>query len=762
MRSYLKIHPWKIIEDGFHADYNEVSESCFSLGNGRMGLRANFEERFSGHTYPGHYLSGIYYREKVPQDYWRFGYPEQITKLVNAPNWVGVDIWVDGEVFDLATCKVKGFRRVLHMKTGLLERSFTARLVSGKEIRVVAQRFISMAKNDLGLIRYSIFPMNFEGRLTLTPYIDGEVRNRDDEQDHGFWREIGKQAKKHSGYLVTETKDRAFQVCTGMKFSIYKNREKLEYNTDLLLEENYLGCKTEVRCRIGDEITLYKYASVMSSFYHPKNHLMGLCQKSVKKAYNKGFDRLFREHAAIWKAKWNEADIVIEGDTAAQQAIRFNIFHLHQTYTGEDERLNIGPKGLTGEKYAGCTYWDSEAFCLPFFLSTAPPHVARNLLVYRYNQLPMAIENAGRLGFSNGAALFPLATTHGEECHDQWEITFEAIHRNGAIAYAIHHYVRYTGDREFLSSHGLEILIAVARFWTQRVHWSTPKQAYVIHGVTGPNEYENNTNNNWYTNYIASWCLKYACQVMEEVAAAEPESFGKLAEKTGLNQEEETSRWLKIADGMWFPVDTGLGIFLQQEDYLDKEDMTIADLKESDRPLDQNWTWDRILRSVFIKKADVLLGLFLFEDHFDLDTICRNFEYYEWRTVHESSLSPCIHSILAGRLGKYEQAYQFYIQTARLDLDNYNGNTDQGLHIPSMAGTWMAIVKGFGGLRIENGLLTLNPHLPQSWLEYSFRLTWRGYPLKVIVNQEGTRIENFANKSLFARLQGKVVEIHPS
>ena len=219
----------------------------------------------------------------------------------------------------------------------------------------------------------------------------------------------------------------------------------------------------------------------------------------------------------MWDSRWEKNDIEVSGDVAAQQALRFNILQLYQTYDGKDNRLNIGPKGFTGEKYGGCTYWDTEAYCLPFYMSTADPSVARSLLVYRYNHLQKAIENAAKLGFGEGAALYPMVTMNGEECHNEWEITFEEIHRNGAIAYAIYNYVNYTEDRSYLGEHGLEVLIGIARFWSQRFQYSMAKKAYVMLGVTGPNEYENNVNNNWYTNYIGRWCLQYCIQVMDEL-----------------------------------------------------------------------------------------------------------------------------------------------------------------------------------------------------------------------------------------------------
>ena len=420
----------------------------------------------------------------------------------------------------------------------------------------------------------------------------------------------------------------------------------------------------------------------------------------------------------------------IDGDVATQQGIRFNIFHLWQTYTGDDPRLNIGPKGFTGEKYGGSTYWDTEAYCLPFYLSCADPAVARNLLVYRYLHLGKAIENAGKLGFKDGAALYPMVTMNGEECHNEWEITFEEIHRNGAIVYAIYDYIRYTGDEDYMAEKGLEVLIGVARFWAQRVNWSEERQAYVMLGVTGPNEYENNVNNNWYTNFFARWCMTYAADEIEWLRREKPFEWNRIAVATGWREEEE-AQWRTICSQMYLPHDPARNVYLQQDGFLDKVLMPAADLPRSERPLNQKWSWDRILRSCFIKQADVLQGFYFFEDHFDTESLRRHFDFYEPMTVHESSLSPCVHAILASRLGRREKAQEMYLRTVRLDLDNYNNDTEDGLHITSMAGSWMSVVRGFAGMQVRDGHLELAPFLPAGWSGFRFKVRFRHRLLSV-------------------------------
>lgn len=735
MKQYLKHHEWQVIEEGFNPHYNEISESVFSIGNGRMGQRANFEEEYSGKSLPGTYVAGVYYPDKTRVGWWKNGYPEYFAKVLNAPNWIGIHFTIDNQKLDLATCKVENFLRVLDMRKGLLERSFTATLPDGKKVKVIAQRFCSMAQGEVGAMRYAITPINFSSTATITIGVDADVVNKDANYDEKFWEEVYKSASPGQAIVTAQTKKTAFQVCTGIRYRIFESGSEVTGLVKFNEREKYAANIVQLDFHEGKEVVVYKYAAVLSSENHPKENLLGNCLSVLDLETAKGFDKLLQEHIAVWDHKWSECDITIDGDIAAQQGIRFNIFQLTQTYTGEDERLNIGPKGFTGEKYGGSTYWDTEAYCLPFFLSTAEQRVGRNLLVYRHKQLQKAIENAQKLGFKNGAALYPMVTMNGEECHNEWEITFEEIHRNGAIAYAIYDYVNYTGDTDYLAEYGLEVLIAISRFWSQRVNWSEDKQRFVMLGVTGPNEYENNVNNNWYTNYIAAWTLRYTAEAIQHVRKTNVNALNRLTERIFFNEMEETARWKRIVDTMYYPVDSKRGVYLQQDGFLDKQLLAVSELSPEDRPINQKWSWDRILRSCFIKQADVLQGIYFFEDDFTVEEVKRNFDFYEPMTVHESSLSPCVHVILASKLGYRQKAYELYLRTSRLDLDDYNNDTEDGCHITSMAGTWMSVVKGFGGMRVRDGKLHFTPFIPDQWNSYSFRIEFRGRVLKIKVSK---------------------------
>jgi maltose phosphorylase len=762
MDSLFKKDEWLIIEEGFNPDLNREAESVFALGNGYMGQRANFEEKYSGDTLRGSYVAGVYYPDKTRVGWWKNGYPEYFAKVLNSPNWIGIDVAADDIQIDLAKIQVKNFKRILNMKEGLLERTFTAIPVKGKTLKISSRRFLSMAEPDLGLIRYTVQPDGQKGELEFTVYIDADVRNEDTNYGEKFWKDTNHFAGLGEGVLTARTLKTDFQVSFGMRFTVQKNGKKVLFTPVIIDKQGYVANKFRVSYNPGDEIVITKFVSVQSSLNVPKHELVGAVDKRTAFAVKTGFTKLFEAHKKEWEKLWSTADVLIEGDIAAQQGIRFNIFHLYQTYTGKDERLNIGPKGFTGEKYGGSTYWDTEAFALPFFLKTAPMNVARNLLLYRYKHLQKSIENGVKLGFKDGAAFYPMVTMNGEECHNEWEITFEEIHRNGAIAFAICNYIKHTGDSAYLADYGLEVLIGITRFWSQRTTFSENTGKYVILGVTGPNEYENNVNNNWYTNTMAVWTLSYTLANLVNLKKENPSAFKKLVARTGLKFSEETGRWADIIKNMHFPFDEKRKVFLQQDGFLDKELRTASSLPKRERPINQHWSWDRILRSCFIKQADVLQGLYVLEDQYDEETIRRNFDFYEPMTVHESSLSACIHSIIASRIGNADKAYELYLRTARLDLDDYNREVADGLHITSMAGTWLAVVEGFGGMRIRDDRASLDPMIPDKWKSFTFHARFREISFEVKVSAKSVEITNHSSKTLPLIIFGKSCEVKGS
>ncbi|MEB8327862.1 glycoside hydrolase family 65 protein [Flavobacteriaceae bacterium KMM 6897] len=756
-QDYIIPNVWSIIEEGFDKEKVKSSESLFSIGNGAMGQRANFEEQYSGHTFQGSYIAGVYYPDKTRVGWWKNGYPEYFAKVINAPNWIGIDVMINGEELDLNTCKkVSNYKRELQMKEGWYQRSFIATLPNDQEIEVKATRFLSLDIDEVGAIKYDVKALSGDMKITFNPYVDSGITNEDTNWDDKFWNTTKVSSQGQQGFIEAHTMKTNFATCTFMESKLFHNGNAVALNSDAKIEGHKVGFTYKVSIKKGESATLHKFGGYTVSRNYEASELVNAAKSALDKVTALGYDALMDTQKQAWATIWEMSDITIEGDIKAQQGIRFNIFQLNQTYLGKDSRLNIGPKGFTGEKYGGSTYWDTEAYCIPFYMATKDQSVARSLLKYRYNHLEKAIENAQKLGFSNGAALYPMVTMNGEECHNEWEITFEEIHRNGAIAFAIYNYYRFTGDYSYIPEMGLEVLIGISRFWQQRATFSKQKDKFVILGVTGPNEYENNVNNNWYTNYLAKWCINYTLEQIGKVKDGYSDDHERIIGMTKLTDTEMDS-WKAVADNMYFPFSEELDIYLQQDGFLDKELITVANLDRTQRPINQKWSWDRILRSPYIKQADTLQGFYLFEDHFTHEELEKHFDFYEPFTVHESSLSPCVHSIQAAKLNRMEQAYTFYLRTSRLDLDDYNKEVEEGLHITSMAGTWMSIVEGFGGMRVVDDKLSFTPKIPKQWEAYSFKVNFRNRILKVRVTKEESSFDLEGTDEMSIRVNGKRV-----
>ena len=749
MKTIFGLDPWRLIEDELHPSDMRLAESITSLGNGHMGMRGNFEERYTGDSHRGCYLAGVWFPDKTRVGWWKNGYPAYFGKVINAVDLISLRVRIDREDIDLAEDACEDFERVLDMRRGVLSRAFTIRREEGT-VRVSFERFVSVERQEILAIRCRV-TADYPCRVDLIPALSADVVNEDANYDEKFWQFEGEDEK--DGILTVRAKTREnpfdtprFAVCAAMAVQAHGRPRRERTGT----EEGYAEYRMTFEAEAGETVGCDKIVCAVTDRDHPEDALEHVARDGASAALEAGYDYLLREQERGWARRWDKADVRIDGDVAAQQGIRFNLFQLFSTYYGEDARLNIGPKGFTGEKYGGATYWDTEAYCLPLYTAVAGEEVARSLLRYRWLQLEGARRNAKRQGLPG--ALYPMVTFTGDECHNEWEITFEEIHRNSAVAYAIFAYTQYTGDRSYLEECGIDVLTEIARFWAGRVHFSRRAGKYMIHGVTGPNEYENNVNNNWYTNRMAAWVLRYTAEQLELVPEAKRAALGVT--------KEETARFLEISEGMYLPEDRQLGVFVQHDTFLDKELMPAAAIPPEERPINQHWSWDRILRSCFIKQADVLQGLYFLEHLYDRETIRRNYRFYEPMTVHESSLSACVHSVLASAIGDMPKAQEMYRRTARLDLDDVNQDTRDGLHITSMAGSWLAIAQGFAGMRTITGRLSFDPRLPQGWDGYAFKLVYRGRRLEVSVTREGAQVRLLSGEPLEIMVSGEPQLLH--
>lgn len=738
----FEIHPWKVVETGLDKERMRLSESLTSTGNGYMGMRGNFEEDYTGDTHLGTYIGGVWFPDKTRVGWWKNGYPLYFGKVINAVRLNGIHVEVDGETLDLNTAQVEAFYRELDMQNGLFLRRFTVHTAGGS-VQVEAERFVSLAQKELLAVRYRFTP-DYDAHVVMRPYLDANVRNLDSNYEETFWDMLEEEETEDALALLTKTKENPFgtpRFAVSAAMSCWADGLEMAGRR---LDSGYVETRYEGDVAAGEDVVMEKYALCFTSRDYDEKVLSTLSLKAAARAREVGYDALRDAHTAAWRDRWAGCDVTIQGDDAAQQGIRFNLFQLLSTYSGDDARLNIGPKGFTGEKYGGATYWDTEAYCLPVYMAIAGQDVAKQLLLYRWLQLDGAYHNARQQGLKG--ALYPMVTFTGVECHNEWEITFEEIHRNGAIAHAIFNYATYTGDMDYMLREGLDVLCGVARFYTDRVHFSNRHGKYMIHGVTGPNEYENNVNNNWYTNRIAAWSIGL---FVTQARRASQERRRELA-----ITEDELAHMVDVVEKMYYPEDAELGIFVQHDTFLDKELMPASDIPAGERPINQHWSWDHILRSCFIKQADVLQGLYFLNHLYDVETIRRNFDFYEPMTVHESSLSPCVHSILAAQLGYRQKAVEMYQRTARLDLDNINNDTDDGLHITSMAGSWLAIAHGFAGMRTTDGL-SLSPFLPDAWQGYAFQFHYRGRVIRVSVRPGQALVELLQGKPLKMTLCGQ-------
>lgn len=543
---------FKIIENGFEKKDFRLSESIMSIGNEYMGMRGNFEEKYSGDSHKGIYLGGIWFPDKTRVGWWKNGYPEYFGKMINSPNFIGLDVKIDGEYIDLYKDEVVSFVRELDMKNGVLNRYFTIRK-NNKNFEMRVQRFVSIDTKEICAINYEVKAIDSKAFIEFFPYIDADIVNEDSNYEEKFWEVLDKNADENNGYILSKTIPNEFgidrfSVCNYMisNFEGKLNKSKIC--------NKYVECSFSKNIEKGEVAKIEKIVAVTTSRDYEENELVEVARDIAQKNAYYGYEKLYDNHSRKWRERWDKADVIIKNNPKLQQGIRYNIFQLFSTYYGEDLRLNIGPKGFTGEKYGGATYWDTEAYIIPMYLSVAPQEVTKNLLLYRYNQLEEAYHNAKQQGLKG--ALYPMVTFTGVECHNEWEITFEEIHRNGAIAYAIYNYVNYTGDYDYITDYGIDVLVGISRFWADRVHYNNRKKCYMIHGVTGPNEYENNVNNNWYTNLIAVWTLEYTISIIRKI------SDYKMAEKLKRLEIslDEINKWQGIIDNIYLPYDDELGI----------------------------------------------------------------------------------------------------------------------------------------------------------------------------------------------------------
>ncbi|ABX43668.1 glycoside hydrolase family 65 protein [Lachnoclostridium phytofermentans] len=764
---YYKADPFQIIEEGFDPNYAKVSESIFSLGNEYMGVRGYFEEGYSSDSLVGSYFNGIYERAEVSSQNYK-GIIDYTEFMVNSVDYFYTKVSLDGEQLDLAKVKINQFRRYLDLKTGVLKRSFIWELQNGKQIEIMFERFLSMSDACMAGQRIRFLPLNFDGKLNVSlgldftrPHymtgknyftcVEGSAEEDSAAEKNSLTEEISKaeensmveensqaeekslaledSAKDDSLFLIGTTKNTGQKIASMCKIDVpnsatgniekEENKIAIAYQIELKKQRETVITKVicNLVCKKKDE-SEYKKFNVR-------------CEEKWNNRANFHYDQLLAESIMWWKEKWKESDIVIEGDELNQQGIRYCIFQMHQTYHGTEAGTNIGAKGLTGEAYSGNAFWDTETYCLPFYIFNNLK-AAKNLLMFRYETLEEAKLRAKELDCKG--AFYPIATISGRECCSLWQHSSLQLQASTGVAYGIWSYVKLTNDVEFLHQYGIPMLIEISRMLVTRGDYNADGTKYGYYGVMGPDEFQMMVNHNCYTNVLGKLTLKFTYDVMKQLKEE------GLSEQEIVNRyqvsSEEIEDFKKKADDMWIPYHADTLLFEQHQGYFDLPHVDVDAIPIEEFPLYHHWTYDRIYRNDMIKQPDVLMMMLLFNSNFTIDQLKANYEFYEPRCIHESSLSPSVHSILASQLKKHKEAYQFFGFATRMDLDNYNRNTDEGLHTTSIAAAWMNIVYGFGGMRADGELLSFTPSIPETWTSYSFRIGYRGNVILVEVSKK--------------------------
>ncbi|HVO41623.1 MAG TPA: glycosyl hydrolase family 65 protein, partial [Aggregatilineales bacterium] len=688
----------------------------------------------------GTYLNGFYESQVIQYPEVAYAFAKNSQTMLNVTNGKVIRLFLDDEPFTLGTGTVKDYRRVLKLRDGVLERELIWRSPGGKEIKLAVKRLVSLQHKHLAAIRYQVTPLNFSGTIRLVSELDGDVTNLTSEDDprrgSGLKGRVlsveRSEASGGYGVLVQRTTNSHLVLACAMENVL---ETKAPHDLSSFTGEFTAEVEYTVRAVQNQPIRLDKFIAYVTTQDYDEGELLDAARPELTRAKQAGFEALEQEQIDFLRAFWADADIVITGDTALQQGIRFNIFHLLQA-VGRDGKTNICAKGLTGEGYEGHYFWDTETFVVPFFLFNDPT-ISRRLLEYRYNTLPKARRRAREMSHKNGA-LFPWRTINGDECSAYFEAGTAQYHIDADIALAVKRYVEATQDERFLLDGGAEIVFETARLWVQLGAFMPRKGSrFCINEVTGPDEYSALVNNNCYTNLMAKENLHYAWSTAQWMKANAPTEYQRLAAKIQL-EDGEPAAWQQAADRMYVPYDDETKLYLQDDSFLDRVPWDFANTPEDAYPLLIHYHPLVIYRHQVCKQADLVLALFMLGDKFTTDEKRRNYDFYERVTTHDSSLSTCIFSIVASEIGYYDKAYRYFMNTARMDLDDYHGNTKDGVHIANMAGTWMCLVNGFAGLRVYDGMLRLNPYLPGGWEDYSFKLHFRGRLVSVTVNRAQT------------------------
>ncbi len=735
------VEPWTITEREFKKETNYRNETTFSLSNGYLGSRGTFEEGYlftEEEGLEGNFINGFYESEQIRYGEWNYGFPLTSQSLLNLPNMKTTHVFLGEEKLDLFQGEIIDYHRTLHMKEGYVCREVVWKSPKGKKVKFYTERFCSMTCKNLMLMKLLITPLNFSGEITVKSFLEGNVENHTRTTNplvdygpfgpHLCCDELAADKETVDFYYEGTTQNsRLGMACMG------GHEVKCGKVKEVLVKADKAKAAAEIDMVFAGEenvcIELNKYLAYTSSLDMPRDEMKGFLKETLARAERQGVKKLKENQAEYMKNFWENADIQIEGDDSLQQGIRFNLFHIMQA-AARDGRTGMGAKGLSGEGYEGHYFWDTEMYVLPVFVYTDKER-AKALLDYRYNTLNEARERARVLGHEKGA-LYPWRTINGNEASTYFPLGTAQYHINGDIAYAFRLYIDVNDDFAYLVEKGAEVFIETARVYADVGDFAECRGGkYCICAVTGPDEYNAIVDNNFYTNLIARENLKSAVWALEQMKEKDRPAYDNLIARLHVT-EDETAHWQKIIDNMYFPYDEERKIYPLDDGFLMRKKWDESKIPAEKRHLlYENFHPLFIFRQQMSKQADAILGMLLYSNYFTQEELKRNYDFYQQVTLHHSSLSTCIFGILASQIGYEKEAYDYFQQSARMDLDDYHNNFYAGIHAANMAGTWQGIVFGFAGLRTNAGSLAFKPSIPEKWKSYSFSIHYQGSLIRV-------------------------------
>jgi alpha,alpha-trehalose phosphorylase len=744
------VEPWAVPERELHLDLLAQTESIFALANGHIGLRGNLDEGEPSGL-PGTYLNGFYETRPLPYAEAAYGDPEAGQTMINVTNGKVIRLLVDDEPFDLRYGKLVHHERSLDLRDGVLRREVEWVSPAGQGLRLRSTRLVSFVQRSIAAILYEVEPVGAHARIVVQSELvanEPTPEPADDPRAAAALRAplIGEQ-HTHNGLraeLVHRTRASGLRMAAGMDHVVEGPEATV---TEVESEPDLARVTVSTELQLGETLRVVKFLAYGWSSQRSLPSLRDQVDAALAAAKRTGWNGLVQGQREYLDDVWDRADVELEGDPALQQAVRFALFHVVQA-AARAERRAIPAKGLTGRGYDGHTFWDMETYTLPVLIYAAPA-AARDALRWRHSTMDLAAQRARELNLEG--VTFPWRTIRGQECSGYWPAGTAAFHVNADIADAVRRYVAATGDDEFEQGPGLELLVATARLWRSIGHHDA-KGAFRIDGVTGPDEYTAVVSNNVYTNLMAARNLHAAA----DVAVRYPQRAAEL----DVDQEEIAS-WRDAAAAVVVPYDEELGVTAQSEAFTRYRQWSFEGTEADEYPLLLNFPYYLLYSSQVVKQADLVFALYVCGDCFDPDQKARDFDYYERITVRDSSLSASVQAIVAAEVGHVELAYDYFGETAFIDLRDLAFNTRDGLHLASLAGSWLVAVAGFGGMRDHGETLSFAPRLPSRLSRLTFRLTYRDRRLRVDVRREAARYELLAGDALALVHHGEDVVVEP-